>query len=171
MSGMHALQGFIFNMPKVEMSYIYLEALSLIRREHVSNLRDRLVFNAICEEPDAYDLSSLAGFDWIARDPRFWAILCGLIGRGKNDGELVSLLFACVNLGTALARIPEDLIDAWLRMAERGAEAVPAEPPILDVLDLAVLKLLRPERPDLITRARHVLADLGEHEAVRRWRL
>jgi hypothetical protein len=166
MSGVHALLGFLFGEPSMRFTYRnYLHALTNARHHSESESFDRMVFLSAHTRAEDYDPHVLAEFDWIARDPRFWSLLCAMIGKGRNDRALMTLLHSHWDENVAMARIPEALLDAWLRMAERGTE--PAAPSLLDLLGKADIAQLTRTRPDLITRARHALIDRGAHAAIR----
>jgi NACHT N-terminal Helical domain 7/AAA domain len=168
MTGTHALLGLIRS--DRSMNYEqrdYLRVLGLLEDDDKpSEEVSRVVFAAIRGRPHDFIPQMLAAEEWIARDPRFWSHLCDLLGKGGNDTDLLAMLIASWDQNTAYALIPEDVVDAWLRMAERGIETTPS---LADVVtsDLLDLDALARARPDLIRRAHNMLQELGDTEALR----
>ncbi|CAM3775026.1 hypothetical protein KIPE111705_24305 [Kibdelosporangium persicum] len=65
-----------------------------------------------------------------------------------------------------LREIPDYVLDARLRMAERGFETVPPVPGLLALLGEIDLAELARTRPGLIKRAKFLMAERGEFDAV-----
>jgi hypothetical protein len=160
MSGAHALLGFLAGPGSIE-DMRYLETLTRVATAKNSDLYGRVVFDVLRTRSHAHYLRLLADYDWIAGDPRFWSVLCGQMGKGKDDIDLVSLFCVHADLKTALSLIPEDVVDAWVRMAEADVELDPSAPALLDVLLAADLDGLARVRPDLVKRARNALSEVG----------
>jgi hypothetical protein len=163
-SGTHALLGVVLGDRSVTYDRDeYLEVLGILAEDnedfHYQHVAVH-VFGALRARPDHFDPRMLAGHDWIAQDPRFWSFLCDQLGKGADDAELLTVLYEYWDEEVAYAQIPEDLLEAWLRMAERGDET---DPSLYDLVNNAILDLDRVARirPDLIKRARNALRELG----------
>jgi NACHT N-terminal Helical domain 7 len=125
----------------------------------------RLMFDALASRPSVRDLAMVEEFPKLASDTRFWTLLCDRIGRHDDDSELL-LLCRCWDTGKAFRGIPESVVDAWLRMTERGMLIPAPAPSLLTVLDGIDLVQVGRKRPDLIKRARAAMADIGQLDTI-----
>jgi hypothetical protein len=162
-SGTHALLGVLLS--DRSMNYDrdeYLEVLGILaeNEDDSAQMTARHVFSALRARPDDFDPRMLADHDWIARDPRFWSFLCDRLGKGADDTELINILFEHSDENSAYSLIPEDVLEAWLRMAERDVET---DPSLYDLVtgNLLDLALVWQNRPDLIKRIRNAMQELG----------
>ncbi|MBE1464776.1 hypothetical protein [Kibdelosporangium phytohabitans] len=60
----------------------------------------------------------------------------------------------------AFREIPQYVLDAWLRVAERGSDMSPGAPSLHHVVAHVDMLVLERTRPDLITRAKLILGEL-----------
>jgi hypothetical protein len=126
--------------------------------EHISalGLSDELVLTALRANPTLHDPSRLDGLDWMLGKPDFWVFLCERIGKGEDDVRLTELLCRIWRPHIAFRKIPEHVLDAWLRVAERGSAMSPRAPSLRAVLDGINQETLVERRPDLLRRARNL---------------
>lgn len=106
-SGMRALLEFLFvKEPESRAQQDHLRVIGKIRSKDPLASYDRLIFYTQNISGDALDFKELALVNhWAAVNPRFWAIVCGLIGKGGDDRNLILLLCRNWNLSTALNEI------------------------------------------------------------------
>jgi hypothetical protein len=143
----------------------YLDVLGILTEssDHVpADMAVSHVFNALRHRSSNFAPRMLARHEWIAKDSRFWHFLCDQVGKGADDAELLTILSEHWHVPAACATFPLELLDAWLRMAERGAETDPSLHYLVSS-GLLDLEYLAQNRPDLIKRTRNALRELG-HE-------
>jgi hypothetical protein len=128
---------------------------------------ERLFLDAVLMQFDRFDLTDFEDSSYeLTHNPQFWTTLCDRIGKGGDDERLLSLLCRSWNTGTAFRGIPESVLDAWLRMTERGVVIQPPAPSLLTVLDGLDLEKLGRTRPDLIKRTRVAMAEIGQADTI-----
>jgi hypothetical protein len=170
-SGTHALLGILLGDLPIGRLPIrferdeYLDVLGILTEssDHVpADMAVSHVFNALRHRSSNFAPRMLARHEWIAKDSRFWHFLCDQVGKGADDAELLTILSEHWHVPAACATFPLELLDAWLRMAERGAETDPSLHYLVSS-GLLDLEYLAQNRPDLIKRTRNALRELG-HE-------
>ncbi|NUT48454.1 MAG: ATP-binding protein [Saccharothrix sp.] len=96
----------------------------------------------------------------VGRAPGFVSALCEKLGHGGHDAELLDLIAATGDLPVANE---VQLLDAWLRLHEKGAE-FGGHPGLVAVLRQLDIERIERLRPDLIKRAVAAVKELEEEE-------
>ncbi len=97
-----------------------------------------------------------------------WAGVCRRLGLGGDDIVLLDILARHWDVERALESIPDVVVDAWLRLHERGHVFAPAAgcPDLADVIRGVDLLALAATRPDLIKRARTAMSELDQEQLI-----
>jgi hypothetical protein len=143
----------------------HADAVANIQRIEFTTLYEDLVLAALAVRD--IDPLLLAENQWLMHRPGYWALLCERIGRGGDSQALISTLSQIWDEEKALVEIPEQVVEAWLRMAERRSVIPRPAPDLLQILHRVDLEKLARTRPDLIKRAQNVLTELGELRAIK----
>jgi hypothetical protein len=143
----------------------HVDAVANIQRIEFTTLYEDLVLAALAVRD--IDPLLLAENQWLMHSPGYWALLCERIGRGGDSQALTSTLSQIWDEEKALVEIPEQVVEAWLRMAERRSVIPRPAPDLLQILHRVDLEKLARTRPDLIKRAQNVLTELGELRAIK----
>jgi hypothetical protein len=167
-SGAHAVLSLLIDselMPPENGFGEYIGAIAEIQRVEPTALYEHLVLAALdMWDPDSVELIRTP---WLMHRPGYWALLCERIGRGGDSQALTSTLSQIWDEEKALVEIPEQVVEAWLRMAERRSVIPRPAPDLLQILHRVDLEKLARTRPDLIKRAQNVLTELGELRAIK----
>nr|WP_052478028.1 ATP-binding protein [Kibdelosporangium sp. MJ126-NF4]CEL15479.1 hypothetical protein [Kibdelosporangium sp. MJ126-NF4]CTQ92119.1 hypothetical protein [Kibdelosporangium sp. MJ126-NF4] len=119
----------------------------------------RAVVDILRLRPEFAEVAELVSLPEFSSNIGTWILLCERIGKGGDDIALTELLCESWDKNRAFRKIPEYVLDAWLRVAERGSELSPNAPSLHHVVAHVDMLVLERTRPDLITRARLILGD------------
>ncbi len=116
--------------------------------------QDRLLVRALIDilrsRAGMFDVRELTDLPHITSNIGTWILLCERLGKGEDDFALTGLLCGGWDQKRALREIPEYVLEAWLRMAERRSDHVgPGLDEVVEGIDMIAIER---KRPDLVFR-------------------
>lgn len=110
----------------------------------------RVLIDVLRMRSEVLDLSQLMTIRWFAAHVGGWMLICERLGKGDDDIALMRLLTEAWDEQEAFRQIPEYILDAWLRMAERRSDH--SGPDLDEVVEGIDMTAIERKRPDLIFR-------------------
>ncbi|RSM85415.1 hypothetical protein DMH04_16805 [Kibdelosporangium aridum] len=110
------------------------------------------VLGILRSRSDRLDIAELIAIPQLMSNVEAWILACEQLGKGRDDSALTGALCDVWNMFRALREIPEHVLEAGLRMAERGSIADNSWPRLAEVVASIDMSAIRRKRPDLVFR-------------------